>query len=469
MKAVGTDSDHEAMPVDKARCRFAKVRVNMEIEKTQIGKRADLIEDTIMEEVIKPAEAPEGVQTRSQKAKEKKRKSEEIAIGVQEHVLGTEGISESHLKRLKEIEIEETSTSNSKRKINICDSMHNAMMNEKSEERGLRVYGPIVPTESVLSKWAWGTGSTEVYPDDERDDIWSAHGMNPRVNYIQRKELLEKVGINPMSDKSPETHLLHFHIWPGPTEISMPPNEVFGWEVEAKILYEYRMMMEAEDPKMRRGYLEEMCRTRLRIHEIQRDILYEDDGIDARMHQDVKYWWNYIQEYEVWWKLQKSLEDFGHDPQTERMGHAEFQLKYEQMVSDYTTRTSDFELPTYDEDVAQREHLHTFDVVGYDVMGQEQYSSPALAQVYARGLPFGLTHAPMVYRRQIEAQIVRQEAPDWIVPPEGNHGDAGIAPMYDRGGQDNRIMDVAGLPIPEGCLDRGPFRSWNGQSESGDV
>jgi hypothetical protein len=85
----------------------------------------------------------------------------------------------------------------------------------------------------------------------------------------------------------------------------------------------------------------------------------------------------------------------------------------------------------------------------------------------------------MIYRRQIEAQIVRQEAPDWIVPPEGNHGDAGIAPMndgdagiapmYDRGGQDNRIMDVAGLPIPEGCLDRGPFRSWNGQSESGDV
>ena len=171
----------------------------------------------------------------------------------------------------------------------------------------------------------------------------------------------------------------------------------------------------------------------------------------------------------MWWKLQKSLKAFAHDPRTEQMGDAEFQLKYEQMLSDYTTRTSDFELPTYDEDEAHRAHLHKFDVMGYDVMGQELYNSPALAQVFAHGIPFGLRHAPTVYRRQIEAQIVRQSAPDWIVPPEGDNGGAGIAPTFDQGAQDNPDMDVAGLPIPEGCLDRGPFRSWNGQSESGDV
>ena len=420
------------------------------MEKTPIWKRADLTENKIAQEVTASAE---GVQTRSQRPQ---RKETEVGgnyygaaiMAEQDHVPGTEGISESNLKRRKEIEMEETGELYSQKQINEGDSMHIAMVNEKSDERGLRVYGPIVSTESVLSKWAWGTGSAEEYPDDKREEAWLARGpwdeseseFHPEEGIVGKGGNMPDVG--QITGVAAQSHLLHFHIWPGPVEISLPPNEIFGW-----------------DSKMRRGYLEEMCCTRLRIYDIQREILHDDDGIDARMHQDVKYWWDYIQENRMWWKLQKSLKAFAHDPRTEQMGDAEFQLKYEQMLSDYTTRSSDFELPAYDEDEAHRAHLHKFDVVGYDVMGQELYNSPALAQVFAHGIPYGLRHAPTVYRRQIEAQIVRQSAPDWIVPPEGDNGGAGIAPTFDQGAQDNPDMDVAGLPIPEGCLDRGPFRS----------
>ena len=66
MKAVGTDPDVEG--VDRARCRFAKVRVNVDMEKTPIWKRADLTENKIAQEVTASAE---GVQTRSQRPQRK--------------------------------------------------------------------------------------------------------------------------------------------------------------------------------------------------------------------------------------------------------------------------------------------------------------------------------------------------------------------------------------------------------------
>ncbi len=71
--------------------------------------------------------------------------------------------------------------------------------------------------------------------EDQRE-IWYNHGMDPSLpiaNYIRRKDLLKCVGIRPTPDNT--VHFLHFHVWPGATDISMTPNEVFGWGKEAGI------------------------------------------------------------------------------------------------------------------------------------------------------------------------------------------------------------------------------------------
>ena len=53
----------------------------------------------------------------------------------QDHVPGTEGISESNLKRRKEIEMEETGELYSQKQINEGDSMHIAHRNGEREVR----------------------------------------------------------------------------------------------------------------------------------------------------------------------------------------------------------------------------------------------------------------------------------------------------------------------------------------------
>ncbi len=53
----------------------------------------------------------------------------------------------------------------------------------------------------------------------------------------------------------PVGHLLQYHLWPGTSEMDMPPMEILGTEKEARLLQEYRSTMEAEDPRVRMGGL----------------------------------------------------------------------------------------------------------------------------------------------------------------------------------------------------------------------
>ncbi len=46
-------------------------------------------------------------------------------------------------------------------------------------------------------------------------------------------------------------------------------------------------MMEAEDPRVRMGYIQEMCQTKLKIAQARQDEMNENDTL---MHQDVRYW-----------------------------------------------------------------------------------------------------------------------------------------------------------------------------------
>ena len=59
----------------------------------------------------------------------------------------------------------------------------------------------------MLSAWAWGTGSAEVFQGYEQDEAWEDHGNNVMANFIRRKEILGRVGLEPELD-APIGHLL---------------------------------------------------------------------------------------------------------------------------------------------------------------------------------------------------------------------------------------------------------------------
>ncbi len=72
----------------------------------------------------------------------------------------------------------------------------------------------------------------------------------------------------------------------------MYPLPIMGSEREARLLNELRMFKDAEDPKARMTFLKEMCRTRNLIAQEIRSGMKEHE---ARMHQDVRFWWDETQ------------------------------------------------------------------------------------------------------------------------------------------------------------------------------
>jgi hypothetical protein len=101
----------------------------------------------------------------------------------------------------------------------------------------------------------------------------------------------------------------------------MRPLAIMGTEKEAHLMKEYWLFEEEEDAKVRMSYLKEMCRTK---HQIGKEL---QDGInehDVRMHQDVRFWWDEIQRYQMWNKLDDTLMEMATDPESELMDRTTF-------------------------------------------------------------------------------------------------------------------------------------------------
>ena len=381
---------------------------------------------------------------------------------------------------------------------------------EREEERpkdSHRVYGPTKPSDQMLSKWAWGTGSAEQHAGEEKMQIWEKHGMDERANYIRLKDVMKAVGIRVKQDNE-FNELVHFHIYPGPAGEMMQPMEILGSEEDAKIMGEYRRMKEAENPIVRKGHLEEMLVTRQRLQLIDHEKSHENKETEIRVHQDPEYWWKNMQDHLLVEKLDDALEALGNDPQTLLMDNETFDKEFQRLVSNYMEYSGDFELPPYNEEEALREHallfdnaqpfdqvndtaeessqLKIYDTTSFDYEGTAAVPSSqsldkvyvstspetgwkTMEKVYIKVTPFGLKHAPTEYQQKIEDTILQHRHPDRVAPPEGIRAGAGGAPYGVLEDKDNPDTRSAGLPIPEGCLDRGPFGTWNGQSESGDV
>ena len=86
---------------------------------------------------------------------------------------------------------------------------------------------------------------------------------------------------------------------------------------------------------------------------------------DVRMHQDVRFWWDEIQRYQMWNKLDDTLMEMATDPESELMDRTTFMSMYNWHVQSYMDRTGPYEMPIYDEKEARIRHMQTFDFAGH--------------------------------------------------------------------------------------------------------
>jgi hypothetical protein len=201
------------------------------------------MEEKTVGEQEKPVE--EGVKTRGQharKAWEEKRKSAGQDISEGKEVPLAEGQLEKNAKKQKMDQEEMV----------------------KIDEIKIVPFGPKKPHDRMLSAWAWGTGSAEEFEGYERYEAWGDHGDNVMANYIRRKNLLKRVGLEPKLDDT-VGHLIQYHLWPGSSAMDMPPVPIMGTEKDARLMQEWRLFEEAEDARVRLGYLKEICITKRKI------------------------------------------------------------------------------------------------------------------------------------------------------------------------------------------------------------
>jgi hypothetical protein len=219
---------------------------------------------------------------------------------------------------------------------------------DKKEENEIVTFGPKKPDDRMLSAWAWGTGSAEEFQGYERYEVWEERGNNTRANYLRRKDILKRVG---METEREDTvgHLLQYHLWPGPRGEDMPPVAILGTEKEARLMQELRSLEEAEDPRVRLGHLKEICRTKRKIGQALQDKMNEND---AWMHQDIQFWWDENQRHRLWMQLDDSLMELATDLQSEQMDRTALMSMYNwhaHIVQTYLDRTGPYEMPIYDE------------------------------------------------------------------------------------------------------------------------
>jgi hypothetical protein len=91
-------------------------------------------------------------------------------------------------------------------------------------------------------------------------------------------------------------------------------------------------MVEAEDPRVKMGYLREMCHTKLKTAQELQDEMIAND---IQMNQDVRYWWEVNQHHRLWQQLDEALLTLATDSNSEQMDHETFIGKYEWHVRSY--------------------------------------------------------------------------------------------------------------------------------------
>ncbi len=153
---------------------------------------------------------------------------------------------------------------------------------------------------------------------------------------------------------------------------------------------------------------------------------------DARMHQDIRFWWDENLWHRLWMQLDDSLMELATDPHSELMDQTAFMSRYIWHVQSYLDRTGPYEMPIYDEKEAQIRHMQTFDIAGYQADADLSYlgNEPV---VFLRGMmhkelenpmfkfkcvQYGLKHAPQDFCAKLTA-LGLQPVPDWVAPPAG--------------------------------------------------
>jgi hypothetical protein len=306
--------------------------------------------------------------------------------------------------------------------------------------------------DQKLSAWAWGTGMAEQHQGDAREEAWENHGEDETANYIRRKDILKKVGVIPQKHDIVDIgFLLQYHLWPGPRDMDMGPVAIMGSEQEARLMNEHRLFEDAEDPKVRMGYLKEMCRT---MQQIGKDLQDGMNKHDVRMHQDVRFWWDENQRHGVWILLEDKLMELAEDPQSEVLDRSTFMEIYNWNIQSYLERTGPYVMPSYDEEDARKSHMQHFDFFGQEAetvasrladgpvrlytgailcdkvdparmeeYQQKQYKK-TVGKLMFEAKPFGNKHSP-TDRVEMLKKLGKGLVPDWVAPPEGIQEDAG--------------------------------------------
>jgi hypothetical protein len=270
VRPVGFDADVDIG--GRAAYRIARVKVDqffdegsgVQYEQPEMEEMPELVEDSEDDDTVE-----EGMTTRGQVARrvtEEKRKSADTNTSEAMIVQLAEGLMENQAK---------------KQRMDQLDQMDTKEM-VKEKDCVIRTIGPKRLNDRELSAWAWGTGSAEEFQGEEQEEAWENHGDNEKANYVRKKDVLKRVGLEPMQyDPVTIGHLLQYHLWPGPREMDMSPLAAIGTEKEAHLMNEYRLFEEAEDAKARMSYLKEMCRTK---HQIGKELQDGMNEHDVRMH-----------------------------------------------------------------------------------------------------------------------------------------------------------------------------------------
>ena len=500
VRPVGFDADTDIG--GRAACRIARVKAN-QIFDEDAGFQYEKFEAEEMPELESSSDDEEEEEcrraTRSQvarKKKEDKRRAEDMPELDATTVQLAEGLLASSAKKQR---MDQMDMEDKEERVMIDDEAINPIELKRLHDE-------------KLSAWAWGTGGAEKYEGEAREAAWAIHGESATANFIRKQDLLKQVGIDSKQEyMGANDNLLQYHLWPGPRNMDMYPLPINGSEREARMLNEYRMFKDAEDNKARMIYLKEMCRTR---NLIGREIHASMHEHEARMHQDVRFWWDETQRILVWDKLDEILMEMAEDPESELRDRSEIMELYEGHIQAYMDRSGPFEMPDYDAERAREMHMHQFDFAGKtgesimsqlkegpvtlytgvvvcdktqfeqeDASLQKQYRSK-VGKLMFEATQFGQKRSAKEFATQMRevGSLVTQMMdvgkglnPDWVAPPEGIQATAGEQlgkGEHESGGgldggyntRSKSRRSGAGLPIPEGCLHNARGEWENGQS-----
>ena len=130
--------------------------------------------------------------------KEEKRRSADMIDSEATAVQPAEGLMESQAKKQR---IDQEDTMDTKKKTKKYDEVVQTIESKLLHDK-------------KLSAWAWWTGMAGKYQGDKREEVWEDHGDDETANYIRRRDILKKVGLQPEQyDIVALEHLLQYHLF----------------------------------------------------------------------------------------------------------------------------------------------------------------------------------------------------------------------------------------------------------------